>query len=222
MKRLFQSPPDLQSRKFLIPMIPKTKLLFVDDEKGYRESFYRFMSIEKTFLIETASDGMEALKKLKTFPADIVITDVLMPGMDGLSLLKEIRERYPDILVPVVTGYGSIDNAVQAMKLGAYDYILKPFDFDMIKMVIEKIVSHRRILQENIFSEKERRKGYRFKNIIGRDPEMYKVFQMIADVAKTNVTVLITGESGTGKELVAEAIHYRSLRRENTLNWVCT
>ena len=175
------------------------------------------MRREKTLLIETASDGMEALKKLKTFPADIVITDVLMPVMDGLSLLKEIRECYPDIVVIVVTGYGSIDNAVQAMKLGAYDYILKPFDFDMIKMVIEKIVSHRRILQENIFSEKERRKGYRFKNIIGRDPKMYKVFRMITDVAKTNATVLITGESGTGKELVAEAIHYRSLRRENTL-----
>jgi DNA-binding NtrC family response regulator len=198
-------------------MKAKTKLLFVDDEKGYQESFRRAMRKEKTLLIETASGGMEALKKLETFPADIVITDVLMPDMDGLGLLKEIRGRYPDIFVLVVTGHGSIDNAVQAMKLGAYDYIPKPFDFDMVKMVFEKIISHRRIVQENISSEKERRKGCRFKNIIGRDPKMYGVFQMITDVAKTNATVLITGESGTGKELIAEAIHYGSLRRENTL-----
>jgi len=175
------------------------------------------MRREEALLIETASDGMEALKKLKTFPAEIVITDVLMPGMDGLSLLKEIRERYPDIFVFVVTGYGSIDNAVQAMKLGAYDYILKPFDFDVVKLVFKKIINHKRILQENIFSEKELKKGYCFKNIIGRDPKMYRVFQMITDVAKTNATVLITGESGTGKELVAEAIHHCSLRRENSL-----
>lgn len=197
-------------------MSSKIKLLFVDDEEAIRRLFCRAM-MNEALLIETASDGKEALKKLKTFPADIVITDVRMPNMDGLALLGEIRIRYPDIFVVIVTGYGTIEDAVKAMKEGAYDYILKPFDFDTIRMVIEKITGHKRILEKNFFPGKDRRKGYRFDNIIGQDPEMFEIFQRIIDVAKTNATVLITGETGTGKELITEAIHHKSPRRDGPL-----
>ncbi len=197
-------------------MTSNIKLLFVDDEEAVR-FFFREGLINEALEIETASDGVEALKKLKAFPADIVITDVRMPNMDGLTLLEEIRMRYPDIFVVVVTAYGSIEDAVKAMKAGAYDYVLKPFDFDTIRRVIEKITGHKRILEKNIFLGKEHRKGYRFENIIGQDPKMFEIFRKIMDVANTNATVLITGESGTGKELIAEAVHFGSPRRSEPL-----
>jgi len=197
-------------------MISKTKLLFVDDEESIRWFFRKSMTTEE-LIVDTASDGVEALKKLKTFPADIVIADVNMPKMDGLTLLGEIMVRYPDIFVVIVTGYGTIEDAVKAMKAGAYDYILKPFDFDAIRMVIEKITAHARISKKNIFSGQDRRRKRRFENIIGQDPKMFEIFQRIIDVANTNATVLITGESGTGKELIAEAIHFRSSRRSEPL-----
>ena len=198
-------------------MLSKIRLLYVDDEKGYQESFRRSMRREKTLLIETASDGVEALRKLEIFPADIVITDVKMPKMDGQVLLEKIKTRYPDIFVAIVTGYGTIEDAVNVMKAGAYDYILKPFDFDTIRMVIEKITGHKAILEKSIFPGEERRKGYRFENIIGQDPAMFQVFQKIVDVAPSNATVLVTGETGTGKELAAEAIHFNSPRRDGPL-----
>ncbi|MBW1745456.1 MAG: sigma-54-dependent Fis family transcriptional regulator [Deltaproteobacteria bacterium] len=194
-----------------------TRLLFVDDEGPIRRLFRRGVDQDESVLLETASDGKEALRKLKTFHADIVIADMKMPEMGGLSLLEEIRIRYPDIFVVILTAYGSIEDAVKAMKAGAYDYILKPFDFDVIRMVIEKITGQKRILEKNIFPGKERRKGYRFENIIGQDPKMFEIFQKIIDVADTNATVLITGESGTGKELIDEAIHFRSPRRSEPL-----
>ncbi|MBW2608228.1 MAG: sigma-54-dependent Fis family transcriptional regulator [Deltaproteobacteria bacterium] len=197
-------------------MISKTKILFVDDEESIRWFFKKSMTTEE-LIVDTASDGVEALKKLKTFPADIVITDVNMPKMDGLTLLGEIMVRYPDIFVVIVTGYGTIEDAVKAMKAGAYDYILKPFDFDAIRMVIKKITAHARISKKSIFSGQDRRRKRRFENIIGQDPKMFEIFQRIIDVADTNATVLITGESGTGKELIAEAIHFRSSRRSEPL-----
>ena len=119
-------------------MSSNTKLLVVDDEEAICNLFRSAMT-KKPVLIETASDGKEALKKLKTFPAEIVITDVVMPNMDGLTLLEEIRLNYPDIFVVVLTAHGSIEDAVRAMKAGAYDYLMKPFDIDMIEMLIEKI-----------------------------------------------------------------------------------
>jgi len=198
-------------------MSSTTKLLFVDDEGPIRRLFRRDMGQDENVLLETASDGKEALKKLKTFPADIVITDVKMPNMDGLTLLEEIRIRYPDIFVVILTAYGSIEDAVKAMKAEAYDYILKPFDFDVIRMMIEKITDHKAIIEKSIFPGKERRKGYRFENIIGQDPKMFEIFQKIMDVAKTNATVLINGETGTGKELIADSIHFGSPRRSQPL-----
>ena len=199
-------------------MSSKIKILFVDDEEIIRRRFSKTITNEiEGLVVETASEGEDALNKLKTFAADIVITDVRMPKMDGVMLLEEIKLRYPDIFVLVTTAYGTVEDAVKVMKAGAYDYLLKPFDLDMTRMVIKKITDHKKILQENVCAGKNRRKGYRFHNILGQDTQMFEIFQVIKDVAKTRATVLITGESGTGKELVAEAIHYESSRRENPL-----
>jgi len=194
-------------------MISTTRLLFVDDEGPIRRLFRSVMGQDESVLLETVSDGKEALKKLKTFPADIVITDMKMPKMGGLALLEEIRIRYPDIFVVILTAYGSIEDAVKAMKAEAYDYILKPFDFDTIRRMIDKITDHKKILQKSIFLGKERRKKYRFENIIGQNPKIFHVFQKIMDVAETDVTVLINGETGTGKELITNSIHFGSPRR---------
>lgn len=195
-------------------------ILFVDDEKAYQKAFVRAMRKEMQFNLITASRGIEALQLLQTTPTDVVLTDIKMPEMDGWTLLKKIREHYPDIFVIAITGYGSIEDAVRAMKLGAYDYLQKPFDFDLIKMLLEKIVEHRRLIKACVVPREDQRKRYRFENIIGQDRKMFKIYEMINTVAKTSASVLITGESGTGKELIAEAIHYRSNRRNKPFHQV--
>ena len=195
------------------PALPvKLKLLFVDDEKAILRVFR--MAMKSEFLeIETAPNGLDAMDRLKIFHADIVITDMQMPKMNGMSLLKEIRQSYPNIFIIVITGYGSVKDAVMATKAGIYDYILKPFDFTAIKLLIEKIASHKKILEKNSLEKKNRRRNFRFENIIGRAPGMYEIFRKIEDVAHTDATVLVTGETGAGKELIARAIHYRSRRK---------
>ena len=195
-------------------MKAETTILFVDDEVSYQKAFIRAMRKEKQFHIVTASRGIEALRLLQTTPMDVVLTDIKMPEMDGLTLLKKIREQYPDIFVIAITGYGSVEDAVRAMKLGAYDYLQKPFDIDLIKRLLAKIIEHRKILKMSAVPPEDRRERYRFENIIGQDRKMFKIYEMITAVAKTTASVLITGESGAGKELIAEAIHYRSNQRD--------
>lgn len=195
-------------------------ILFVDDDKILQKTFYRVMKKDKQFQIVTASTGIEALQLLQTTPTDVVFTDIKMPEMDGLTLLRKIREQYPDIFVIAITGYGSIKDAVHAMKLGAYDYLQKPFDFNIIKMLLEKIIKHRQIIKASVIKPEDRRKRYRFENIIGQDRKMFKIYEMINAVAQTSASVLITGESGTGKELIAEAIHCRSNRRHKPFHQV--
>jgi len=200
-------------------MVRKTKILFVDDEPAYRRAFAARLRRhnEEAYEVETAEDGVEALEKLASFAADIVITDFLMPRMDGLTLLAEIRERHPGIFVVMLTGVDETRQVVAAMKAGAYDYILKPFDFPMIMNAIEKLVAHRSVLERG---EEMRRAGDgqpAFENIIGQDQKMFELYEKINQVAKTNAAVLITGESGTGKELIAAAIHSKSARRDQPL-----
>ncbi|MBW2448835.1 MAG: sigma-54-dependent Fis family transcriptional regulator [Deltaproteobacteria bacterium] len=195
-------------------------ILYVDDDKTLQKTFFRVMQKEKKFQIVTASTGIEALQLLQTTPTDVVFTDIKMPEMDGLTLLRKIREQYPEIFVVAITGYGSIEDAVHAMKLGAYDYLQKPFDFYLIKMLVEEILRHRQIIKASVVKPEDQRKQYRFENIIGQDRKMFKIYEMINAVAKTSASVLITGESGTGKELIAEAIHYRSNRRSKPFHRV--
>jgi len=192
-------------------MSAQTRILFVDDEEETRRLFYETMANE-ALLIETVPNGREALKKLKTFSADIVITDVVMAVMDGLTLLEEVRMQYPEIPVLMVLDQDSREEEAKFVSAGANDFIYKPFDFDAITSLIEKTTSRRKILK-NKYKGKERRRGYRFENIIGQDPKMFRIFEEIVDVADTHATVLINGETGTGKELIADAIHFKSARK---------
>jgi len=194
-------------------MDDRVKLLIVDDEKGINNLLSTMMR-EQGYMVETAQCSEEALLKLEAYPADIVISDVMMPKMNGLELLKKIKKQYPDIQVLIITSYGSIENAVKAMKLGAFDYVLKPLDFNLVQMLIEKIVTQKKSAP---IQHDEIMEGHRFENIIGQDEKMFKIYETIKQVAQTNVSVLITGESGTGKELIAEAIHFRSPRRDNPI-----
>lgn len=194
------------------------KILFVDDEKHIQTVFKRAMKGNPSVETVTASNGLEALRTLKTFTADIVITDIRMPHMDGFALLDAIKKQYPPIFVVVISGYSSIEDAVKAMKMGAYDYIPKPFDFDVLNLLVNKIVGHQQLIYpEPRQVEKRNQKTYRFENIIGRDQKMFNIYETIDRVAPSKASVLITGESGTGKELIADAIHYRSPRRHHPM-----
>jgi DNA-binding NtrC family response regulator len=186
------------------------RVLFVDDQEEIRCLFSAGMRTEPIQL-DTAVNGEEALKALAAAEYDLVISDVRMPVMDGITLLKRIKEHYPKVFVVILTAHGTIEDAVKAMRLGAYDYILKPFDFATIHRLIEMVGEHRLLLGGN--GENSDDTPYRFENIIGQDARMFEVFHQIKTVAASMATVLITGESGTGKELVAQAIHARSERR---------
>ncbi len=193
---------------------PKVRILYVDDEPAYCRLFCRGMEDDERFIIETAESGEEALRKLAGRSTDIVLTDLLMPRMNGLELLETIRSRYPEVFVLMLTGVDSTAEAVRAMKAGAYDYILKPLDMEMLQRKLTQIVDHLQLLKERSYAELDE---FRFENLIGKDQVMFEVYEKIRRVAQTEATVLITGESGTGKELIAEAIHARSNRREKPL-----
>ncbi|NCO51608.1 MAG: sigma-54-dependent Fis family transcriptional regulator [Deltaproteobacteria bacterium] len=189
----------------------KTKLLYVDDESAYRRIFCREMGDDQRFIIETAASGEAALQRLKAFRADIVLSDLSMPEMDGIALLQEIRALYPETFVLILTGVNSAHEAVRAMKAGAYDYILKPFDVNLLLMQLDKILQHRQLLT---YGHEPGGSAAHFENLVGQDPAMYELFEGIRRIAPTNATVLIRGESGTGKELIAAAVHARSSRSE--------
>ncbi|KAF0189446.1 MAG: two-component system NtrC family response regulator [Desulfobulbaceae bacterium] len=193
------------------PQQQSIRVLFVDDQEEIRCLFSAGMRSEDIQL-DTAVNGEDALKVLAAKGYDLVVTDVRMPVMDGIALLKAIKERYPRLFVVILTAHGTIEDAVKAMRLGAYDYILKPFDFSTIHRLIAMVNEHRMLLGENAESSEDT--PYRFENIIGQDVRMFEVFHQIKTVASSMATVLITGESGTGKELVAHAIHSRSDRHE--------
>lgn len=189
----------------------KIPLLYVDDEPAYAKLFLRTMADDERFEVRTAGDGVDALDILKTFPAQIILTDLLMPRMDGLALLQNLKEQYPDIFVLLITGVDSAAKAVEAMKAGAYDYLVKPLDMTMVKRQLDGICHHLELLKT---SQGTATHEFRFENLIGKDRAMFAIYQKIAAVSATDSTVLITGESGTGKELIAEAIHARSQRKD--------
>ncbi|WP_027389041.1 sigma-54-dependent transcriptional regulator [Chrysiogenes arsenatis] len=187
-------------------------ILYVDDEAAYHRLFKRGILSDSRYKTETATNGEEALQRIADSQVDVVITDIRMPRMNGLALLSAIREQYPDIFVLIVTSVDSASEAVQALKAGAYDYILKPLDMDMIRKQLDKIYQHKQLLQQAITAQNDE---FRFENIVGRDPAMFKLYEQIDCVAATDSTVLIHGESGTGKELIAAAIHARSNRKNH-------
>ena len=189
------------------------RILVVDDEEIVISSCLRILAGDE-YQVEAVQDGREALRKIEENPYDVMILDIMMPNIDGLEVLRRVKETHPDVDVIMVTGLSQIDTAVQAMKLGAFDYISKPFEPDELKLVVQRALERRRLLQENLNLKSEVSSKYRFENIIGSSPQMQAVYRLVAQCAPTNSTVLLTGESGTGKELIARAIHYNSLRKD--------
>ncbi len=191
-------------------------ILIVDDEKNYPMIIGELLQ-EEGYTSLTASSGMEALDILKTELIDLVLTDVKMPGMSGIQLLEKIKEINPDIPVIIMTAYGSVEKAVEAMHKGAYTFILKPFENQALIAHIAKAISVYRIVQENSFLRDAVSSRYSFDNIIGKSKPMQEIYELIKKVAPSNAGFLIEGESGTGKELVAKSIHYNSLRKNHPL-----
>jgi len=194
-------------------MKKKAKILIADDEKVVRESFCDWLT-DVGHEVLTAEDGPRALEIIQKEKPGILIADLIMPGMNGIELLKKAKEISPGIEVIIVTAYGSISTAIAAMREGAYDYIEKPFCPEKAEFLIDRLLEHRGLVEENIALHRKLEERYRFENIIAKSPKMQQVIELIKVVAKSNATVLITGDSGTGKELVARAIHSQSYRRD--------
>jgi len=191
------------------------KILIVDDEAPIREVLQRGLSQMGGFLVDTAKNGQEAIEKVERETFDMVLTDLMMPEMDGMELLRIVKGTRPELPVIMMTAYGSIDNAVEAMKIGANDYITKPVDFKDLFMRISKVHQESLLIRENRLLRMEVRKKFEFSNLIGKSKKMQEVFSLIEKVAPSHSTVLIYGGSGTGKELVAKAIHYNSPRADH-------
>ncbi|MFZ5570201.1 MAG: sigma-54-dependent transcriptional regulator [Thermodesulfobacteriota bacterium] len=186
-----------------------TKILIVDDELIMRESLAGWLERDGHD-IDKASSGEEALAKTRTTRYDILLVDIKMEGISGLDVLKQVKENDSDIAVVMITAYGSIQTAIEAIKNGAYDYLLKPFDPNELGMLIHRIIRDQAQARENLFLREEYKERTRFESMIGQSPAMQKIFDLIKDVAPVDSTVLITGETGTGKGLAAKAIHTNS------------
>ena len=187
-------------------------LLIVDDEQDMLKLLKRSLESELDCEVQTASSGATALQMLDADAFDLVLADIKMPGMDGLELLESIKKDTPDLTVVMMTAFGHIQMAVEAMKRGAYDFITKPFDLDALVLRLEKALERSRLLKENLRLQQEVREDSAFQNMVGKSASMQRVYETIQMVAKTELTVLITGESGTGKDLTARAIHALSSR----------
>lgn len=192
--------------------MPLNRILVADDEESIRWVLAKALK-QKGFSVDLANDGRHALELIKDNRYDLAILDIKMPGINGLDLLDKVRELNNDLLVVIMTAEASMKNAVEAMKRGAYDYITKPFDLDVIDAIIEKVARARDIAGQVTTLKQELKDRYQVeKNIVGNSPAMQEVYKTIGKVAVSDVTVLIQGESGTGKELVARAVHFNSGR----------
>jgi len=188
------------------------RILIADDEEIVVRSTVRILE-SGGYALQTARDGIEALNKIDEAQYDLVILDIMMPRMDGLEVLRRVKEAHPDIEVIMFTGLAQIETAVNCMKLGAFDYLAKPFDPEELKLAVTRALERRSLRQENLHLKLAVSSRYRLDNMIGSSARMQQVYRLIAQCAATNTTVLVTGESGTGKELIARAIHHNSLRK---------
>jgi DNA-binding NtrC family response regulator len=188
-------------------------ILVVDDEEVIRDSCRQALE-RSNYRVETARDGIEALRALHHKKVDLVILDLKMPGLDGMEFLRRVRSDNPDLDVVVITGYSSVGSAVECMRLGAYDYLPKPFDAESLRLVVNRAIEKRLLALENRALRQQLSEESPLDLLLGENPAIQRVHEMIQRVAQTEATVLILGESGTGKELVARAIHRASQRRD--------
>lgn len=194
-------------------MEDKGRILVVEDEQDMLVGLQKVLS-KQGHNVEIAETGSIGAKKVEESFFDIVITDLKMPGVDGIELLRKVKEEHCDTMVIVITGYGTVESAVQAMKLGAYDYITKPFDTERIKTLVRKALKQIALANENRYLKQKIKEANDFQNIIGKSQKMQEMFRIVDKVACTDATALILGESGTGKELIARYIHYNSPRKD--------
>ena len=191
----------------------EANFLVVDDEKVVCESCEMTLT-DEGHTVKIAMSGKEALEKIKEETFDIALIDLKMPEMDGIEVLRAIKRSYPEITVIMITGYPTIETAVQAQRLGAFDYVLKPFAPDELNIVVARALDNRELVRETQRLRLELQDKHKFDNIVGKSKNMREIYKFIRKVAPTDSTILIYGESGTGKELIARAIHYNSLRKD--------
>src|SRR5213080_1998634 len=188
-------------------------LLLVEDEAALREAVAEQLT-DRGYHVEQADSGETAVERLADFAFDIIITDLRLPGIDGSAVVEAAVERYPDIIAIVITGYGTVKDAVEAIKRGAWDFVSKPFQIDELLHVLDSALEQRRLRSENAYLRAQLEERYRFdQGIVGKSRSMARLFQLLETVAATNSTILISGETGSGKEVVARAIHQHSPRR---------
>jgi two-component system response regulator PilR (NtrC family) len=217
------APSDPGGAKTIIPFAPaasspsrasaRPRVLVVDDERSMRELLGIVLTREG-YDVRTADGGVQAVAFLGREPVDLIVSDIRMPDVDGVDVLRAAKTHDPDVPVVMMTAFASTDTAVEALRLGASDYVTKPFDVDELKIVVRRALQRRELQQENLQLKRALNTSHQFADIIGRSDAILAVFRLIETIAPTSSTVLITGESGTGKELAARAIHFHSLRRD--------
>src|SRR5215472_2745713 len=187
-------------------------LLLVEDEAALREAVAEQLT-DRGYVVKQADSGESAVAQLADFAFDIIITDLRLPGVDGSAVVEAAVERYPHIVAIVVTGFGTVKDAVEAIKRGAWDFVSKPFQIDELLHVLDSALEQKRLKSENAYLRAQLEERYRFEGLIGKSPAMKRLLQLLETVAPTSSTILVTGETGTGKEVVARAIHHNSPRR---------
>jgi two-component system response regulator AtoC len=191
----------------------RTRILVVDDEEIVRESLGGWLE-KDGYTVACCADGPSAIEKLKAERWSIMVVDLKMPGMDGLQVLEEAKRLHPDLAVVMMTAYATVDTAVAAMKGGAYDYLVKPFDPEELSIMMQKIVSQQTLVRENAVLRQALKQEYRFRDLLSKSPAMHAVFELAKTAARSSSTILVLGESGSGKEVLARAIHGESPRAE--------
>jgi two-component system response regulator AtoC len=192
-------------------MPANVNVLLIDDDRATRELLREVLQKE-AYTVREAKTGQEALAHAQAAPYEVVLADLRLPDVDGIEVLRSLHALDPELPVIVMTAFGSMETAVEAIREGAYDYISKPFNLEEVRLTVRRACERRRLLQDNLLFQQALRDKYRFENIVGTSPKMVEVYRTVARVASTRSTVLLVGESGTGKELIARALHYNSPR----------
>src|SRR5260370_248720 len=190
-------------------------VLIIDDEGAIRESLQTLLEMEG-YRVEIAEDGEEGLARIAGDPFDVVLLDYALPGRNGLQILADIRDRDPQLAVIMITAFGTVENAVQAMRGGAVNFIQKPWDNEKLLADVRTVIGRRRVEEENVQLKRALKQRYNFENIVGKSDPMLRIFDLVGQVAPSRSTILVQGESGTGKELIAKALHLNSPRRDRT------